>query len=470
MIDPYLSDTLAAKYAKTPYSHRRLSSPPATPDELGAVDLVLCTHHHTDHMDPGTLAPLARRLPGLRFVVPAASAALAQDRAQAGRRTPHPARRRASRSRRSPELQFAHARRARNDRAGQVRAMPVSRLFDRLGRNVDLPFRRLHSLPGTGRGCRARRADSRPAAGERTLRSAASGAEYRRQFSCRGGDLVVRGGWRSGLDRTSLSACSPSIPPIPPRSTMRWRKHPFPRFGPGRRWSGLSAWTRLRGFPQGFAMTSIDPPPLRPSPVNVIEATRAAYDDLRKSERKVADVLLTDPGRILPATLAQTAEFAHVSQPTVIRFCDAIGCSGFQEFKLRLAHSLALGTPATHSVLSGADDLGAVVRRSSTTRSRASTGRATISTSPRLTRRSRCSGRRTRSNSSASAPPASSPGTRSRSFRSSAPLRGAAQFAPADHGRFNDAAGRCGGGHFQYRTHALDHRDRENAREPPAQR
>jgi len=101
----------------------------------------------------------------------------------------------------------------------------------------------------------------------------------------------------------------------------------------------------------------------RATPANVIEAARAAYHDLRKSERKVADVLLADPKRMLGATLAQTAELAQVSQPTVIRFCTAIGCSGFQEFKLRLAHTLALGTPATHSVLSRADDLGAVVEK-----------------------------------------------------------------------------------------------------------
>ena len=96
---------------------------------------------------------------------------------------------------------------------------------------------------------------------------------------------------------------------------------------------------------------------------NVVEATRVAYNDLRKSERKVADVVLTDPRRVLSATLAQAADFAGVSQPTVIRFCVAIGCSGFQEFKLRLAHSLALGMPATHSVLSGADSLDAVIEK-----------------------------------------------------------------------------------------------------------
>jgi RpiR family transcriptional regulator, carbohydrate utilization regulator len=96
---------------------------------------------------------------------------------------------------------------------------------------------------------------------------------------------------------------------------------------------------------------------------NVVEATRAAYHDLRKSERKVADTVLTDPRKVLAATLAQAADLAGVSQPTVIRFCVAIGCSGFQEFKLRLAHSLALGTPATHSVLSAADPLDAVIEK-----------------------------------------------------------------------------------------------------------
>jgi RpiR family carbohydrate utilization transcriptional regulator len=47
----------------------------------------------------------------------------------------------------------------------------------------------------------------------------------------------------------------------------------------------------------------------------------------------------------------------------VIRFCVALGCAGFQEFKLRLAQSLALGTPATHSVLLGTDPPEAVVEK-----------------------------------------------------------------------------------------------------------
>ncbi len=89
---------------------------------------------------------------------------------------------------------------------------------------------------------------------------------------------------------------------------------------------------------------------------NVIEVIRTMRADLRKSDRKVADVVLQDPRRIITATVGETAALADVSQPTVVRFATAIGCSGFQDFKIRLAQSLALGTPATHSVLLGTDE------------------------------------------------------------------------------------------------------------------
>jgi RpiR family carbohydrate utilization transcriptional regulator len=93
----------------------------------------------------------------------------------------------------------------------------------------------------------------------------------------------------------------------------------------------------------------------RNSGQNIIETIRQALPDLRKSERKVAERVLENPGRILNATLAEAAALSDVSEPTVIRFCVAIGCTGYQELKLRLAHSLALGTTATHSVLSRND-------------------------------------------------------------------------------------------------------------------
>jgi RpiR family carbohydrate utilization transcriptional regulator len=96
---------------------------------------------------------------------------------------------------------------------------------------------------------------------------------------------------------------------------------------------------------------------------NIIEIVRTKRDELRKSDRKVADVVLADPRRILNATVAETAVLAEVSQPTVIRFATSVGCTGFQDFKLRLAQSLALGTPATHSVLLDTDSTEAVAEK-----------------------------------------------------------------------------------------------------------
>jgi RpiR family carbohydrate utilization transcriptional regulator len=96
--------------------------------------------------------------------------------------------------------------------------------------------------------------------------------------------------------------------------------------------------------------------PRRPS-ANALEAVRAALPNLRKSDAKVARLVLEQPAWILDATVATLSARAGVSQPTVIRFCTAVGFGGFQEFKLRLAQSLALGRSATHSVISATDSL-----------------------------------------------------------------------------------------------------------------
>lgn len=73
LIDPYLSDTLATKYAGTLFPHTRLTPPPVMPEDIEGVQVVLCTHAHTDHMDPGTIVGLLRHNDPL-FVVPRSQA------------------------------------------------------------------------------------------------------------------------------------------------------------------------------------------------------------------------------------------------------------------------------------------------------------------------------------------------------------------------------------------------------------
>lgn len=80
LVDPYLSDSLAGKYRGKLYPHRRMAPPPARPEELGRIDLCICTHGHGDHLDPGTLGPLAAAAPSCSFVVPSACLGLAEER------------------------------------------------------------------------------------------------------------------------------------------------------------------------------------------------------------------------------------------------------------------------------------------------------------------------------------------------------------------------------------------------------
>jgi L-ascorbate metabolism protein UlaG (beta-lactamase superfamily) len=80
LVDAYLSDTLAEKYRGTVFPHVRLVAPPIEPGAIRDLDLLLATHAHTDHLDPGTLRPIAAANPGCRFVVPASAAEVAVSR------------------------------------------------------------------------------------------------------------------------------------------------------------------------------------------------------------------------------------------------------------------------------------------------------------------------------------------------------------------------------------------------------
>jgi RpiR family carbohydrate utilization transcriptional regulator len=67
-----------------------------------------------------------------------------------------------------------------------------------------------------------------------------------------------------------------------------------------------------------------------------------ARSSLRKSEVKVADFVLSQPEQVMHMRIVDLAQEAQVSEPTIVRFCRAIGCNGFQEFKVRIAQETAV--------------------------------------------------------------------------------------------------------------------------------
>jgi L-ascorbate metabolism protein UlaG (beta-lactamase superfamily) len=72
LIDPYLSDSLASKYLGSEFPHQRMMPTPLDPHIAQGVDVILCTHRHSDHMDPGTLSVVAKASPTCIFIVPRA--------------------------------------------------------------------------------------------------------------------------------------------------------------------------------------------------------------------------------------------------------------------------------------------------------------------------------------------------------------------------------------------------------------
>ncbi|MFN0127853.1 MAG: MBL fold metallo-hydrolase [Verrucomicrobiales bacterium] len=80
LLDPYLSDSLTAKYAGTDKPHVRMTERCLDPARLVMVDVVTSSHNHTDHLDAATLQPLATQRPGLPLVLPAANIEFARNR------------------------------------------------------------------------------------------------------------------------------------------------------------------------------------------------------------------------------------------------------------------------------------------------------------------------------------------------------------------------------------------------------
>ncbi|HEY3739828.1 MAG TPA: MBL fold metallo-hydrolase [Bryobacteraceae bacterium] len=58
----------------TPPGMKRFTDPPIAPQAVDNADLILCTHAHPAHMDPGTLVPMMESSPRVKVVVPKSAA------------------------------------------------------------------------------------------------------------------------------------------------------------------------------------------------------------------------------------------------------------------------------------------------------------------------------------------------------------------------------------------------------------
>ncbi len=93
----------------------------------------------------------------------------------------------------------------------------------------------------------------------------------------------------------------------------------------------------------------------------MLERIRASIPALPPAEQRVAKLLMSDPRSFASLPVAELAERAHVSKPTVVRFCRSIGYDGLADFKRKLAGSVNEGVPYVHRSVDDDDKAGDIV-------------------------------------------------------------------------------------------------------------
>ena len=76
-------------------------------------------------------------------------------------------------------------------------------------------------------------------------------------------------------------------------------------------------------------------------PTKLLRHIKNTLPDLRKSEKIVGEFILADPKSIITMKTAEASSAMGISEPTLIRFCKALGVTGYQELKINLSQQLA---------------------------------------------------------------------------------------------------------------------------------
>jgi RpiR family carbohydrate utilization transcriptional regulator len=80
----------------------------------------------------------------------------------------------------------------------------------------------------------------------------------------------------------------------------------------------------------------------------MLDRIKASLPSLAPAEQRVGKLVLQDPRAFANLPVTQLADRAHVSKPTVVRFCRSVGYDGLSDFKLKLAGSVSEGVPFSH--------------------------------------------------------------------------------------------------------------------------
>ena len=94
---------------------------------------------------------------------------------------------------------------------------------------------------------------------------------------------------------------------------------------------------------------------------HMLDRIKASLSSLAPAEQRVARLVLADPRAFASLPITELASRAHVSKPTVVRFCRSVGYDGLSDFKLKLVGSVREGVPFIHRSVDADDKTGDVL-------------------------------------------------------------------------------------------------------------
>ena len=93
----------------------------------------------------------------------------------------------------------------------------------------------------------------------------------------------------------------------------------------------------------------------------MLDRIRASIPALPPAEQRVAKLVLADARSFASLPVSELADRAHVSKPTVVRFCRSVGYDGLADFKRKLAGSVNEGVPFVHRSVDEDDGPGELI-------------------------------------------------------------------------------------------------------------
>lgn len=82
--------------------------------------------------------------------------------------------------------------------------------------------------------------------------------------------------------------------------------------------------------------------------VDLFSKIKASYNSFSKTEKKVADYILNHKSDVIYMSITDLADASGVGESSIFRFCKSIDLKGYQELKIKLAHTIELNNKTPH--------------------------------------------------------------------------------------------------------------------------